>query len=280
MHDTGLEPRGQKIARYIVLLVGSLAIFLFTAWAFVALCFDVRRVWLRILAVAIFLLALLAVRLVVNRPWLRLAAYTGCSTVVLFWWLSISATNNPPWNPDLSKMASAEIHGDQVVVHNVRNCKYRSETNYSDCWSDRIYNLSQLRGVDFFLVNWGIKFASHPIISFDFGDQHLAFSIEARYRPGQSYSLVRGFFRQYGLIFVAAGEGDVIRLRTNYRKDVENVYLYRVQASPDVARGMFVSYLEYLNNLKANPEWYNQLTRNCTSTMDTRLAQATGNAQG
>ena len=120
---------------------------------------------------AFFLLALLAVRLVVNRPWPRLAAYAVCSAVVLFWWLSISATNNPAWDTDVSEMAWAEIHGDQVVVHNVRNCRYRRETEYSDCWSDRTYNLSQLRGVDFFLDNWGIKFASHPIISFDFGDQ-------------------------------------------------------------------------------------------------------------
>jgi hypothetical protein len=280
MHNAGLEPNGRKIARYVVLGLGSLAVFLFTAWAMAALCFDVRHVWLRILAVAIFLLALLAVRLGVTRPWLRLAAYASCSIVVLVWWLSISATNNPPWSDDVSKVAWAEIHGDQVVVHNVRNCKYRSEMVYSDCWSDRTYNLSQLRGVDFFLTNWGIKFASHPIISFDFGDQHLAFSIEARYRPGQSYSLVRGFFRQYGLIFVAADEGDVIRLRTNYRTDVENVYLYRVRVSPEVARAMLISYLDYLNNLKSNPEWYNELTRNCTTTMDTRLAQTTGNAQG
>jgi hypothetical protein len=279
MRDVGLEPKGRKIARFIGTGLASLAVFLFTVWALAAVYFDVKRGWLRILAVLVFVLALLTIRMIVTGSWTRLAAYAGCSLLVLIWWFTLKPTNDPPWEADLSQSAWAEIHGDQVVVHNVRNCKYRSEFDYSDCWSDRTYDLSQLRGVDFFLTNWGIKFASHPIISFDFGDQHLAFSIEARYRPGQSYSLVRGFFRQYGLIFVAADEGDVIRLRTNYRKD-ENVYLYRLNVTPMVARGMFMSYLDYLNKLKEQPEWYNELTRNCTSTMDTKLAQTVENPQG
>ncbi len=279
MRDAGLEPKGRKIARFIVTGIMSVAVFLFTAWAFAALWFDVSRAWLRILVVLVFALALLVVRGMVKGSWARLAAYAGCSLLVMMWWFTLKPTNDPPWDPDVDRTAWAEVNGDQVVVHNVRNCKYRAEKEYSDCWSDRTYDLSQLRGVDFFLDNWGIKFASHPMLSFDFGDQHLAFSIEARYRPGQSYSLVRGFFRQYGLIFVAADEGDIIRLRTNYRVE-ENVYLYRVNVGPKVARAMFMSYVDYLNRLKDHPEWYNELTRNCTSTMDTQLAQTVENPQG
>ena len=148
----------------------------------------------------------------------------------------------------------AEVHGDQIVIHNVRNCDYRSETDYSNCWTDRTLDLSQIRGADFFLTNWGLWYASHPIVSFQFGDnEHIAFSIEARYRPGQAYAVLPGFFRQYGLIFIAADERDVIRLRTNYRKD-EEVYLYRIQVKPETARAMFFTYIDYLNNLKDHPE--------------------------
>jgi hypothetical protein len=41
-----------------------------------------------------------------------------------------------------------------------------------------------------------------------------------------------------------------------------------------------MTYVNYMNNLKDNPEWYNELTRNCTSTLDTQLAAVTGNPQG
>jgi hypothetical protein len=136
-----------------------------------------------------------------------------------------------------------------------------------------------MRAADLFLTNWGIPFASHPIVSFQFGDnEHVAFSIEARYKAGQAYSTILGFFRQYGLIFVAADERDVIRLRTNYRKD-EEVYMYRVHVKPEVARAMFLTYVTYLNKLKDHPEWYNELTRNCTTTLDRQLAADVSNPQ-
>jgi hypothetical protein len=50
---------------------------------------------------------------------------------------------------------------------------------------------------NFFFVNWGARWIGHPIMSFDFGkSQHLAFSIEVRYKAGQTYSAILGFFRQ------------------------------------------------------------------------------------
>ena len=107
---------------------------------------------------------------------------------------------------------------------------------------------------------------------------HVAFSIEARYKVGQAYSVILGCFRQYGLMFVAADERDVIRLRTNYRKD-EEVSLYRVKVQPDVARAMFLTYVTYLNRLKDHPEWYNQVTRNCTTTLQQPLAADVDNPQ-
>jgi hypothetical protein len=281
MKNENVEARWRIIVRGVAKTLGWLAVSIFMVWTFAALWFDVRHVGLRIVAAVLFAVAVLVILFTVKGVWVRMAACAACCVVVVVWWLSIKPTNDPPWQADLSRNAWAEIQGDQMVVHNVRDCRYRTEKDYSDCWSDRTYDLSQLRGVDFFLDNWGIKFASHPMISFDFGDQHLVFSIEARYRPGQSYSLVRGFYRQFGLIFVAADEGDVIRLRTNYRKDPdEDVYLYRVQVTPAVARAMLMTYVNYMNKLKDNPEWYNELTRNCTSTVDTQLADATGNPQG
>ena len=171
------------------------------------------------------------------------------------------------------------MDGDRITIHNLRNCDYRSETEYTNCWSDRTVYLSQLRGADFFLTNWGLSFASHPIISFQFGDNtHVAFSIEARYRPGQSYSTILGSFRQFGLIFVVADERDLIRLRTNYRKD-EEVYMYRLNADPSTTRAIFFTYVNYLNKLNEKPEWYNELTRNCTTTLDKQLTAVTANPQ-
>jgi hypothetical protein len=91
-------------------------------------------------------------------------------------------------------------------------------------------------------------------------------SIETRKERGEAYSTLQGFFRQYELHYVVADERDVIRLRTNYRKDPpEDVYVYRMSGPAENARRLFVEYLEEINALKERPQWYNTLTTNCTT---------------
>lgn len=252
---------------------------LVTLWAVAALYVDFRIAALRIPVTLIYVLGIIAILFKFKRSrWAAVLCFAGFGWV-LAWWLTLKPSNEGNWQPDVGRTAWAEMDGDRVTIHNLRNCDYRTETDYSDCWSDRTLYLSQIRGADFFLTNWGIPFASHPIASFQFGDnQHVAFSIEARYKVGQAYSTVLGFFRQYGLIFVAADERDVIRLRTNYRKD-EEVYMYRLHTQPEIARAMFLTYVTYLNKLKDHPEWYNEVTRNCTTTLQKPLAADVNNPQ-
>ncbi len=264
--------------RIVALFFLWLALTLLTVWATAALYIDVRHHALRIPLAVFYVVAVGAITLRVHgiaRPVLVVVAFV----VVVAWWFSLKPTNNADWQLNVSRLAQVEINGDLVTVHNYRNCDYRSEKDYSNCWGDRTFNLSKLRAVDFFLTNWGIPYISHPIVSFDFGDnQHVAFSIEARYKIGQDYSAVLGFFRQFELIFVTAAESDVIRLRTNFRKG-EEVYLYRTNLSPEVARAIFRSYASYLDRLRSHPEWYNALTRNCTTTMDRQISEAMPNPQ-
>jgi hypothetical protein len=244
---------------------------LLNLWAVAALYVDCRIAWLRTLLVVTYLIALIL--LIVSTSRRRALFCLICPCMVVVWWLSLKPSDDGDWRPDVARRAWAETTGDRITLHNVRNCDYRSETEYTSCWSDRTYNLSDLRGADLFFVNWGVRWIGHPIVSFDFGNnQHLAFSIEARYKVGQTYSAILGFFRQYELIFIAADERDVIRLRTNYRKD-EEVYMYRTNAPADIARKFFLTYVTYLNQLRDHPEWYNAVTKNCTTTLDRKLSE-------
>lgn len=258
--------------RPMKLLGASLAWFallLLNLWAVAAIYVDCRIAPLRIPLIIVYP-AIVVFLLVRVKGWKAMSCF-GCFFVVLIWWLSLAPSNDKNWRPDCARTASAEIHGNQITIHNVRDCKYTSETEYTDCWSDRTYDLSQLRAADFFFVNWGIPWIGHPIVSFDFGNgQHLAFSIEARYQGGQTYSSILGFFRQYTIIFIAADERDVIRLRTNYRKD-EEVYMYRTTVPPELARKLFLIYVDHLNRLRDHPEWYNAVTKNCTTAIDKEL---------
>jgi len=270
------QPASSRTSLRVLRVVGIAGMWfllaLLTLWATAALYVDFRVVAWRIPVTLIYVLGIITVLFKIKQKrWAAVVCFAGFC-IVLGWWLNLRPSNDGDWKPDVARTAWAQIDGDRVTIHNFRNCDYRTETDYTNCWSDRTFDLSQIRGTDFFLTNWGLSFASHPIVSFQFGDnQHVAFSIEARYRVEQGYSAILGLFRQYGLIFVTADERDVIRLRTNYRKD-EEVYMYRIEAPPETARSMFLTYVGYLNRLRDHPEWYNQLTRNCTTTLDRQLA--------
>ena len=260
--------------RKIVLVLLTIIAVLVTAWAAAALYFDSPYPALRPVLAIVYLVVVVGALLLLRRGHAGLVIALAAFGIVTLWWLSLKPTNRSDWQPDNAQTAYADITGDQVTIHNFRNCDYRTETDYTCQWETRSYNLANLRGADIFITWWGSPWIAHPIASFDFGDQgHVAMSIETRDVMGQSYSAIRGFFRQYALTYIASDERDVIRLRTNYRKD-EEVYIFRTTVKPAMARKIFLDYLQRANQLHGQPEWYNAITNNCTTNIVVSADQA------
>ena len=199
------------------------------------------------------------------RPFSRAVLIVGVILLAMAtWWNLIPPRNDRDWYPDVARLPRATIEGSRMTIENLRNFDYRTETDYTERWEMRTYDLDTLQGVDMFLFFWGPTLIAHTITSWDFGGgQHLAISIETRKEKGESYSAVRGFFRQYELYYVVADERDVVRLRTNYRG--EQAYLYRIRMSTERARALLLDYLREVNLLAGQPRWYNALTHNCTT---------------
>jgi hypothetical protein len=186
--------------------------------------------------------------------------------IVLLWWLSIAPSNDRDWYPDVARPPTATLEGDVLTISNLRNFDYRGETDsdFTQRWETRSYDLSKLVGVDLFISFWGPTLYGHTISSWEFADgSHLAISIETRKQKGQEYSALRGFFRQYALYYVAADERDVIGVRTGHRG--EHVRLYRLAASAQRARQLLLDFVTEMNHLADHPEWYNALVTNCTT---------------
>jgi hypothetical protein len=50
---------------------------------------------------------------------------------VLVWWLLIPPSNSRNWQPDVAIPPLATFDHNMVTVHHIRNCDYRSETDYT-----------------------------------------------------------------------------------------------------------------------------------------------------
>jgi hypothetical protein len=227
---------------------------------------------MRFAGASALVLALAGALIFVRGAWKKIGCAILEFAIVLAWWLTLKPSNDRNWQPDVGEAAWAEINGDTVTLHNVRNCDYRTETDYTTRWETRTVRLSQIAAMDLAIDYWGSPYMAHPIVSFQFADvPPVCFSIETRKEIGESYSAIGGLFRQYELIYVVADERDVIRLRTNYRKG-EDIYLYRLTAPPAKARSRFMDYLSALNDLHGHPKWYNAATTNCTTSIRTQHA--------
>jgi hypothetical protein len=237
----------------------------FALWAAAALWIDGPASRPAAAALAAGLLAGVVGLLARERPFERacLLALAPC-VVAAGWWLSIPPRNDRDWLPDVARTATAERQGSVVTVRDVRDFDYRTETDYVERWDARRYDLDRVAGLDVFVSYWGPTLYAHTILSWDFdGPPPLAASIETRKEKGEVYSALRGFFRQFELVYVLADERDVVRLRTSFRG--ERVFLYRLATPPGHARALLEQYLSEANALAARPAWYNAFTENCTT---------------
>ena len=262
------------LLRNVLFALLVVVVFFLTLWATAALYFDFQVASLRVPLALLYLVVMLGVFFLLRHHPGRIIILFAGFVVVGLWWFSLKPSGDRNWQPDNAQTAWADISGDHITIHNIRNCSYVTEKDYSCQWETRSFDLANLTGADLFITWWGPTLIAHPIVSFDFGAQgHVPISIETRDVIGQSYSAIRGFFRQYELAYIVSDERDVVRLRTNFRKD-EEVYLFRTTVKPEFARKIFLDYLERVNELHNKPEWYNAATNNCTTNIDVSASQA------
>jgi hypothetical protein len=181
-------------------------------------------------------------------------------------WSGIRPSNDREWVPEVKQTPWGEVAGDTVTLHNVRNFKYRTETDFDPVYETRTFKVSELTEVDMLVTYWAGKAIAHAMVSFGFNNRDfIAFSIETRKEVGESYSAINGFFRNYELAYVVADERDLIGVRTNHRVPEEQVYVLRTRMALENGRKLFLEYVSRINALRERPAFYNTLTTNCTT---------------
>src|SRR5438874_4498704 len=184
-----------RVIRWVGELLVILTAIIAIAWAFGAVWFDAPFGNANKVIAGLLAIASAAALVFVRQFWRKVGTVALLFGLVLAWWLALSPTNDSDWQADVAQKAWADIQGDEVTLHNVRNCDYRTETDYTPHWETRTVRISQITGIDLAIDYWGSPWLAHPIVSFQFADAPpICFSLQTRTTVGQTYSAMRGLY--------------------------------------------------------------------------------------
>jgi hypothetical protein len=258
---------GASLLRFTVTFFATLAVGSSAIWGAFALWYQAPGGQaLKTLSVLLWVLFSLTLLLALwqGRTAVSLLAFAVAFGALLIWWQRIAPSNDRIWADDVAQMTTGAVEGNRVTLFKVRNFDWRSDTDYTQRWETRSYDLDRLNSVDMIMSYWSGTAIAHMLISFGFDDgAHVVFSVEIRREKRESFSEIGGFFKEFELSIIAADERDVIRVRTNVRG--EDDYLYRIRMPVSAMRSLFLGYIGEANGLVQTPRFYNTITVNCTT---------------
>jgi Domain of unknown function (DUF4105) len=261
------------------MFVAILVVAPLTAWSALALWFrlptpEALRGAGAIVFAVLGLATIVALFMCRRRSLLALTVFAVASAGLLAWWSTIRPPLDGDWAPDVARQTTGSIEGDILTLSDVRDFDWRSDSDFTETWSNRTYDLSKLKTLDLFLAYWAGPEMAHVIMSFGFEDgERIAWSVEVRREKTGEFSPVADAFKNHTLIYLATTERDSVRLRTNVRG--EDVRLYRLNTPPDQARALLREYVVESTELAQQPKWYNSITANC-ATVVFKLVRAAG----
>ena len=266
----------EKLVAKLFFFALILITFLLYFWSIPSLYYNLPWMWLKIAGSIIFALAVPAVLIMLKQSRRTFFIISSLCLSITIWQQTIPPENSRDWKVSVARLPQISLKGNEVKISNIRNFIYRSETDFTPRYYSKTFNLNDIRSLDYILSYWdGNKAIAHTIFSFGFknGD-YLAVSVETRLSKNQKQSFLGGIFNQYELIYILADERDVLRLRSNFRK--EQVYLYRVKSDHILLKKVFLKIIEQAAELQKHPRFYNTLKHNCLTTLLADLRRAQG----
>lgn len=188
-------------------------------------------------------------------------------TLWLAWWLSQKPSNLRDWLPAESVLPEVSISGNVISIKNIRNHIWKSEKDFTPWYYNTTYNLNDIESVQYLIIPFTDKDGpAHTMLSFSFSwGQHVVISAEVRKEQWESFDALKGIMNQYEMMYVIGSEEDLIKLRTNFRKN--EVYMYPIKVDKEKIQWLFRAMVLRADKLSKEPEFYNTLWNNCATSI-------------
>lgn len=189
-------------------------------------------------------------------------------TVGIAWWTSQKPSLHRDWDPIDAVLPSITWNSEtSVTIKNIRNHLWTTDKDFTARYYEETFDISKISWVHYVITPFSDSDGpAHTMLTFTFEDgKHLAISWEIRKERWESFDAIGGILNQYELIYVIANEEDVIKLRTNYRKN--QVYMYPINTPKEKIQALFRSMLIRADKLAKEPEFYNTIWNNCTTSL-------------
>ncbi len=206
--------------------------------------------------------------------WIKKRIFLTIALVILGiaigWQISLSPSTEKNWRAENQLFPEVSQDNDSFTISFLRDfysIQNNEEPNISQHWKIQEFKYSDLEEVSLGLSHFSDFYgAAHTFLHFTFKDgKNFSISFETRLEKNEQYSPWKGLMRQNELYIAAATDRDIIGERVN-RKG-EEVFLYPLNISTEKQLEVLKTSLIRINEVQKNPEFYNTLTDNCTTSL-------------
>ena len=179
----------------------------------------------------------------------------------------MTPSNNRDWADEHAHLAGVHLSGQRVTIDGFRNFQWKNQQSFDPVWESRTFELDQLQSLDLIVEPFkDSDYMAHTMLRFGFSDgRQLIVSVEARRERSESYSLLKGAFRQFELIYVFGTPEDLLTLRAVHRGT--RIYAYPIKADREFMINLFKDLATAANDLHQRPRFYRSIRENCTTTL-------------
>ena len=134
--DSRDRSRKGRVVRLMAGFLAGIVVVGMTAWGAGALYYSLilPDPLLRAVLAGGFVVTTILAFLLLPRRRRALMGFFVVFAILVALFFQIPASNDRDWQPEVAKTPWAEINGDLVTIHDVRNFDYRTETDYDARW--------------------------------------------------------------------------------------------------------------------------------------------------